>query len=85
MHVALWIDDTLFRDAKAEAARRGLTVTRLIEEALRAQFDRGGADQRECERQAEIHEGNLLMETLLQRTAHFRIGEKPTREEMNER
>lgn len=33
----------------------------------------------------EMRERNELMQALLKRTAHFRIGEKPTREEMNER
>lgn len=29
------IDDLIYREAKAEAARRGITLTRFIEEALR--------------------------------------------------
>ena len=33
----------------------------------------------------EMRERNELMEALLKRTAHFRIGKKPTRKEMNER
>jgi len=36
-------------------------------------------------RDPEIEERNRLMESLLRRTAHFRVGRKPTREEMNER
>jgi hypothetical protein len=34
---------------------------------------------------AEVAERNRLMEALLRRTAHFRVGRKPTREEMHER
>jgi hypothetical protein len=34
---------------------------------------------------AEIEERNQLMEHLLQRTSHFRVGRKPTRQEMHER
>jgi len=34
MQTTLRIDDHLYREAKAEAARKGLTLTRFIEEAL---------------------------------------------------
>jgi hypothetical protein len=36
------IDDAIFREAKAEAAREGMTLTRFLEEALtfRVQFGR---------------------------------------------
>ncbi len=34
---------------------------------------------------AEIAERDRLMDSLLKATAHFRVGTKPTREEMNER
>ena len=84
MQTTLRLNDSVYREAKAEAARRGLTVTRFIEDALRAQIVRNGADQPDRRRQ-EIEERNRLMEELLQRTAHFRIGFRPTREEMNER
>jgi hypothetical protein len=83
MQTTLRIDETTYREAKAEAARLGLTLTRFIEDALRqhvALSRQGSAD-----RQSEIEERNRLMESLLRRTAHFRVGRKPTREEMNER
>lgn len=32
----------------------------------------------------EMRERHKLMEALLKRTVHFRIGKKPTRKEMNE-
>jgi hypothetical protein len=35
MQTTLRIDDGLYRQAKAEAARQGITLTRFIEEALR--------------------------------------------------
>lgn len=87
MQTTLRLNDTVYREAKAEAARRGLTITRFIEDALRERLNDAGRDssQPERERQAEIEERNRLMEALLQRTAHFRIGPKSTREELNER
>jgi len=59
--MTLRIDDQLYREAKAQAARMGITLTRFIEDALR-------------QRIAVIH-----------RTARFRVGPHPTREEMNAR
>lgn len=87
MQTTLRLNDDLYREAKAEAARRGVTVTRFIEEAMRDQLRKQTADisPRGRERLAEIEERNRLMEALLQRTAHFRVGPKPTREERNER
>ncbi len=38
MQTTLRIDDELFREAKAEAAQVGLTLTRFIEDALRLQL-----------------------------------------------
>jgi hypothetical protein len=35
MQTTLRIDDTIYRQAKAEAAREGMTLTKFIEEALR--------------------------------------------------
>ena len=35
MQTTLRIDDALYREAKAEAARSGLTLTRFIEEGLK--------------------------------------------------
>jgi hypothetical protein len=83
MQTTLRIDDATYREAKAEAARLGLTLTRFIEEALRQRIEssRPGA----AARQREIAERDRLMESLLRRTARFRVGRKPTREEMNER
>jgi len=83
MQTTLRIDDATYREAKAEAARLGLTLTRFIEEALRQRIAlsrKHGAD-----RQSETRERDRLMESLLRRTAHFRVGRKPTRREMNER
>jgi hypothetical protein len=81
MQTTLRIDDETYREAKAEAARRGLTLTRFIEDALREHI----ASNRQGERWSEIEERNRLMESLLRRTAHFRVGRKPTRAEMNGR
>ncbi len=38
MATTLRLDDRLYRDAKAEAARQGMTITRFIEEALRSRL-----------------------------------------------
>jgi hypothetical protein len=83
MQTTLRIDDTTYREAKAEAARLGQTLTRFIEEALRQRIASGreGAS----DRQRQIRERDRLMESLLRRTARFRVGRKPTRVEMNER
>jgi antitoxin component of RelBE/YafQ-DinJ toxin-antitoxin module len=83
MQTTLRIDDAIYREAKSAAARRGITLTRYIEEALKAFRQAGRQHQSVVESEAE--ERNRLMEALLQQTAHFRIGKRPTREEMNER
>ena len=80
MQTTLRIDDKTYREAKAEAARQGMTLTRFIEESLRQSLARSHGVGR-----AEVEERNRLMEALLQRTAHFRVGPHPTREEMNAR
>lgn len=70
------------RQAKVEAARRGETLTQFIEDAIRARI----ADSSEkSPRAIEVEERNQLMEALLRKTAHFRMGPKPTRDEMNDR
>lgn len=83
MQTTLRIDDQIYREAKAEAARQGMTLTRFIEQALRqrVQSAAGGPAQRND----EIAQRNRLMEALLQATAHFRVGSRPTREELHER
>lgn len=89
MQTTLRLDDQIYREAKAAAARQGTTITRFVEEALRQQCQQsqqgqnGDATQNPLE--AEIRERDELMEALLRRTAHFRVGSKPTRSEMNER
>jgi len=83
MQTTLRLDDAIYRAAKAEAAKRGLTLTKFIETALQSQIEMPLKPIDSF--RAEIDERNRLMEELLQRTAHFRIGPKPTRDEMNER
>ena len=83
MQTTLRLDDEIYREAKAEAARQGSTITRFVEDALRLQCQRAKAANTSLD--AEIQERNNLMEALLRRTAHFRVGSKPTRGEMNER
>lgn len=83
MQTTLRIDDQIFREAKAEAARLGVTLTRFIEDALRERVE--SAADSSSGRRAEIAERARLMESLLKATAHFRVGERPTREELHER
>ena len=83
VQTTLRIDDAIYREAKAGAARLGLTLTRFIEEALRQRV--AASRKGQSARQSEIEERNRLMESLLRRTANFRVGRKPTREEMHER
>ncbi len=42
MATTLRIDDRLYREAKAAAARQGITITRFIEEALRLKLQSTG-------------------------------------------
>jgi hypothetical protein len=60
-----------------------MTLTRFIEEALRQRIAAARPD--DAARRRQIEERDRLMELLLRRTARFRVGRKPTREEMNER
>lgn len=43
MQTTLRIDDELYRKAKSEAARQGVTITRYIEEALKLRLRQGSA------------------------------------------
>ena len=81
MQTSLRIDSAVYRSAKAEAARRGETLTQFIEEALRERIVNSSA----AALAQEIEERDQLMEALLKRTAHFRIGTMPTREEVHAR
>lgn len=81
MQTTLRIDDEIYRAAKAQAARRGETITRFIEQALRERIARSDG----AAATAEMRERDRLMEALLKRTAHFRVGRRPTREETNAR
>ncbi|GAB4108185.1 MAG: hypothetical protein Kow001_04060 [Acidobacteriota bacterium] len=82
MHTTLRIDDAVYRAAKAEAARRGITLTRFIEEALRLRLESLSS---EAAARPDVQERNRLMESLLQATAYFRVGPKPERSELHER
>jgi antitoxin component of RelBE/YafQ-DinJ toxin-antitoxin module len=84
VQTTLRIDDAIYREAKAEAARRGMTLTRFIEEALEQKI-RSGSHDPTGDLRAEVEERDRLMEALLKRTAHFRVGAHPTREEMSAR
>jgi hypothetical protein len=78
-NITLSVDDEVYHSARVEAARRHTSVSALVRTFLVA-LPAGGAAA-----DAEVAERNRLMEALLRRTAHFRVGRKPTREEMHER
>ena len=44
MQTTLRVDERLYREAKAEAARQGKTMTRFIEEALRLRLEQRPAE-----------------------------------------
>ena len=81
VQTTLRINDNIYREAKAEAARIGITLTQFIEKALQSELDRSANSSQ----QEEVRERNEIMEALLRRTAHFRVGRKPRREKMNAR
>ena len=81
MQTTLRINDRIYRQAKAEAARVGITLTEFIERALASEIRRSA----NLSQEKDIQERNELMEALLRRTAGFRVGRKPTRQEMNAR
>jgi antitoxin component of RelBE/YafQ-DinJ toxin-antitoxin module len=81
VQTTLRIDDKIYREAKAEAARLGITLTHFIERALEFQLQQSA----DSLHQKDIQERNKMMEALLRRTARFRVDRKPTREEMNAR
>ena len=86
MQTTLRIHNEIYREAKVEAARSGVTLTQFIEEALKQKIESSRAEQPvNLQLRSEIEDRDRLMEALLERTAHFRIGEHPTRDEMNAR
>jgi hypothetical protein len=46
MQTTLRLDDDLYRRAKAEAAEQGISLTRLVEEAIRERLDRPAPPKR---------------------------------------
>ncbi|MEM7698538.1 MAG: hypothetical protein AAF236_09060 [Verrucomicrobiota bacterium] len=83
MQTTLRIDDAIYREAKANAALRGVTLTKYLEDALTAFADH--PDSQSARLTEEQVERDQIMEGLLKSTAHFRVGEMPSREERNER
>jgi len=46
MQTTLRLDDDLYRRAKAQAAEQGISLTRLVEEAIRERLDRPAPSRR---------------------------------------
>lgn len=78
-NITVAVEDEIYRRARVVAAERGTSLSALVRQHL---TQLAGEQDR---RRREATERDRLMEALLQKTAHFRIGTKPTREEMNER
>jgi hypothetical protein len=78
-NITLSVDDEVYHAARVEAARRQTSLSALVRNFLTG-LPAGGSKS-----DTEIAERNRLMEALLRRTAHFRVGNKPTREEMHAR
>ena len=89
-NITVSVDEEVYHAARVEAARRRKSLSALVREFLAGlqtedQTKGGRRAGKASVRDPEIEERNRLMESLLQRTAHFRVGRKPTRKEMNER
>ena len=78
-NITVSMDDEVYHAARVEAARKRTSVSAIVREFLTEL--RAGA--RSADR--EIAERNRLMDSLLRRTAHFRVGRKPAREELHAR
>ena len=50
MQTTLRLDDTIYRQAKAEAARDGITLTKFIEEALQLRLNTKQKDEADANR-----------------------------------
>jgi len=86
MQTTLRINDDIYREAKAMAARSGLSLARFIEEALKERIGRsqnGNEVSVDDVSVDDVAERNKILESLLLSTAHFRVGPQPTREELN--
>jgi hypothetical protein len=78
-NITVAVDEEVYHAARVEAARRRRSLSALVRDFL-TQLQTGGSGT-----DPEIEERNRLMESLLRRTAHFRVGRKPTREELHAR
>jgi hypothetical protein len=78
-NITVSVDDEAYHAARVEAARRRTSVSALVRRFL-SELPNGA-----LRADPEVAERNRLMEALLKRTAHFRVGRKPSREEMHAR
>lgn len=89
-NITVSVGEEVYHAARVEAARRRKSLSALVRDflaGLQAEDQTKGGRRigKVSVRDPEIEERNRLMESLLRRTAHFRVGRKATREEMNER
>ncbi|MBE7503314.1 MAG: hypothetical protein HS113_24110 [Verrucomicrobiales bacterium] len=78
MQTTLRIDDEIYRAAKAQAVSRARRSPASSSRPCATAFARTAVTP-------EARERDRLMEALLKRTARFRVGPRPTREETNAR
>ncbi|MDA0345952.1 MAG: CopG family transcriptional regulator [Verrucomicrobia bacterium] len=70
MQTTLRIDDQLYRKAKMEAAREGISLTKYLEDSLRRRLDQGSAsvagewNLRVCEGKAPYPSGEDLKKSI---------------------
>ena len=89
-NITVSVSEEVYHAARVEAARRRKSLSALVRGFLAGlqpedQTKGGRRASKASGRDPEIEERNRLMESLLRRAAHFRVGRKPTRQEMNER
>jgi hypothetical protein len=78
-NITVSLQDEEYYAARVEAARRKTSVSGMVREFLaRLPDGEGKADP-------AVRERNRLMDAMLKRTAHFRVGRKASREEMHAR
>ena len=72
MKTTLVIDDGVMRRLKQEAAQRGLTMSELVEAALRRMLDSPGAQAQGLPTLPAFHGGRLLVD-IADRDALYRV------------
>ena len=78
-NITVSVDEKIYHAARVEAALRRKSLSALVREFL------AGLESGARAADPQVERRNCAMEALLRRTAHFRVGRPPTRQEMNAR